>query len=221
MMRFSIPAWTGWSCGPDTDGVKRLPALTRRRLTALGRNALGAASMLPALDTARYIFSSRHGEFNRTQTILHSIAAAEELSPTEFSMSVHHALTGMLSITHHNHFGHSAIAAGSESLCFALIEAAACIAENPAQPVLLLHYDDALTGEYAVFDSGAQPAILALLLQAEGENSLTFTMAEKSAAPAGTTPAARTLWQFLDGDAAQGVFYGPTHSWHWSRHGMA
>lgn len=221
MMRFSIPAWAGWSCGPDTEGVKRLPALTRRRLSPLGRNALGAASTLPALDTARYIFSSRHGEFSRTQTILHTIAAAEALSPTDFSMSVHHALTGILSIIHHNHAGHTAIAAGAESLCFAMIEAAACMAENPAQPVLLLHYDDALADEYAAFDSGAPAAILALLLQANGENSLTFMMAEKPAAPASTTPAALALWQFLDGDAAQSVFNGPTHSWQWSRHAMA
>lgn len=220
-MHLSVTDWAGWTIGPDTEGVKRLPALMRRRLSPIGRNALGAASLLPAVDQARYIFSSRHGEFGRTRAILQSIAAGEELSPTDFSMSVHHALTGILSITHHNHAGHTALAAGTESLFLAATEAAASLMENPHQPVVLLHYDEALPEEYGVFETEPGAHVLALQLCAHGGTDLTFSMAPKAQDAEQPVPAAIALWQFLESDRLTLDYHGKNHSWHWARHGVA
>jgi hypothetical protein len=219
MMRFAIRAWAGWSSGPDAVGVKCVPALLRRRVTALGRNTLGTACALPSLDQARYVFSSRHGEFRRTLAILRSIAAAEDLSPTEFSMSVHHALSGLLSISQGNHGGHTAIAAGAESFCFGMMEAAASLAETPSQPVMLIHCDEPLPDEYAVFDTEASAAVLALLLEHTGDEMFSLEMSENLSGGQSQQPAALAFRQFLDGKDAELDFYSEIRRWHWGRHG--
>lgn len=220
-MRISVTDWAGWTTGPDNEGVKRLPALMRRRLSPLGRNALGAACLQPSVGTARYIFSSRHGEFIRTRAILQSIAAGAELSPTDFSMSVHHALAGILSIAHHNHSGHTAIAAGTESLFLAMTEAAACLTDAPHQPVLLLHYDEALPEEYAPFDTMAQTSVLALCLETSGGVDMSLTMTDKQQTEASPIPAATAFWQFLQSGQQNFTYHAETHSWYGARHGMA
>ena len=119
-----------------------LTMMLRRRATSVGRSALGAAMGLPRVGEARYILSSRHGELNRTVSILKCLADAEPVSPADFSMSVHNGLAGLLSIATKNTNGHSAVSAGPESFCYGLLEAAACLAEKPDEPVILIHYDE-------------------------------------------------------------------------------
>lgn len=217
MMRFSISSWAGWSVdlpGPD---LKPLPAGLRRRVTPLGRKTLEVAGALPLPGQARYVFSSRHGEFSRTLAVLRAIAAGEALSPTDFSMSVHHALTGILSIQQGNHAGHTALAAGAESFCFALMEAAAALVDAPRQPVVVVYYDEPLPDEYAAFEGQSQAIVLALLLTAGDMFSLTQT--GNAGALPDVIPAALTFWQFLEGDQAGGCYVAETRQWHWKRHG--
>jgi len=217
-MRFSVRAWADGSAASG-EGAKPLPAMLRRRATGLGRRALAAASALPDLDQARYVFSSRHGEFSRTLAILKTLAADEPVSPADFSMSVHHALAALLSIANGNHGGHVAVAAGEESFCFALIEAAAGLAEAPEEPVLLLHYDDPLPGEYAAFESGAGPSVLALLLSAETGAGVSFAVSAKRRAEADAVPAAQAFAAFLGSKAAAAEYEGETRRWRFAREG--
>lgn len=217
-IRFSIATWAGIPTDPDPTAVKTIPPLIRRRITAMGRRALGAACRLPETDRARIVFSSRHGEFYRTLAILTAMAGEEPLSPTDFSMSVHHALASLLAIAKGNHAGHSAIAAGAESFCFGLVEALGCLAEKPEDPVLLIHSDEPLPDGYAVFNSpGDAPISLALLLTARGpeEFSLTATPAtnEPPCAPA------TVFLNFLQSSDLNGRCNGETAHWQWVRHG--
>jgi len=75
-----------------------MPMLLRRRAGRIGQRAIAAAYEVGAPSQARYIFCSRHGDFRRTAGLLHAVAAGEPLSPAEFSVSVHNALAGLLSI---------------------------------------------------------------------------------------------------------------------------
>ena len=93
---------------PPSDPV---PLLLRRRVSAIGQQALRAAWGLPAAAEARLIFASRHGEFSRTLSILDALANDQPVSPADFTLSVHHALAGLLSIAQRNRLGHTAIAA--------------------------------------------------------------------------------------------------------------
>ena len=162
--------WIAWARGgsiPAATGrpTVTLPAILRRRVTPIGQIAFRAATALSVPDEARFIFCSRHGEFQRTLGILTALATGELVSPAEFSLSVHNALAGLLSIAWRNRAGHTTIAAGADSFRSALIEAAACLLERPVEPVLLVYYEDRLTEAYAEIAASDETCVaLALLL---------------------------------------------------------
>jgi hypothetical protein len=146
-----------------------MPMMLRRRAGQMGQQALAAAYAVgaPARPGLRYIFSSRHGDFRRTAGLLRALAMQEPLSPAEFSVSVHNALAGLLSIATKATAGHTAIAAGPDSFACGMIEAAAALVEAPADPVLLIYVDEPLPAPYdelAVADGEA--IAMALLMGA-------------------------------------------------------
>jgi hypothetical protein len=133
--------------------------------------AFKAAFDLPAHEPARFVFCSRHGEFQRTLNILKALAAGEDLSPAEFSLSVHNAPAGLLSIARHNAAGHTTIAAGEDSFRSGLIDAAACLMERPLEPILLVYADEPLPDPYTeLCGPGELGLALALLLTAPRHN---------------------------------------------------
>lgn len=205
------------------------PTLLRRRVSPLGQQALRAAWSLAASATSRVVVSSRHGEFGRTLSILENLADCTEVSPADFTLSVHHALAGLLSIAHGNRQGHTAVAAGPESFCFGMMEAVACLTEVPAEPVVLLHYDEPLPDPFSVFDEpAAAPEVLALVLAAEGPGvPLSLSCVPASAngrRPASHAPASHAM-QFLGllETPGQGelISEGERLEWRWRRHATA
>src|SRR5258707_12046197 len=130
-VRLAVRAWSAWAPQRETPAAWRawaratdmgtseadassiaVPMMLRRRSTALGQKMI--ASALACGETAltgRYVLASRHGEFSHALSILKSLAARELPSPAEFSMSVHNALAGLLSIHLGNTRGHTALSA--------------------------------------------------------------------------------------------------------------
>jgi hypothetical protein len=210
------------------------PTLLRRRVSPLGRQALRAVWSLADSATSRVVVSSRHGEFGRTLSILEKLTDRTEVSPADFTLAVHHALAGLLSIAHGNRQGHTAVAAGPESFCFGMMEAVACLTEAPAEPVILLHYDEPLPEPFSVFDEpAAAPEVLALVLAAEGPGmplSLSCVPAsaadrrQASHAPASHPPASHAA-QFVGllETPGQGelISEGERLEWRWRRHATA
>src|SRR5690606_18468196 len=115
------------------------PSTLRRRLSPLAQQGLNAAWSLSSSGPMRIVFSSRHSEFKRTISLFESLSNYHSVSPADFTLSVHHALTGLLSIAQKNNQGVIAIAGGPESFCYGFMEALAYINEHPSEPVLLLH----------------------------------------------------------------------------------
>src|SRR5262245_46592170 len=115
---FDILAWAAWAPGRETEAAWRAwagvaagaaaappsqpPLLLRRRVTTIGKAALRCVWGLPDSAGARLVFASRHGEFSRTLSILDALTAGEGVSPADFTLSVHHALAGLLSIATEN-----------------------------------------------------------------------------------------------------------------------
>ncbi|OIR10101.1 hypothetical protein GALL_80290 [mine drainage metagenome] len=217
---FSVKSWAAWT--PAADGLDQwrgaapaaaAPILLRRRIGRLGQRALQAAwafsAALPPDAPPRLVFASRHGEFSRTLSILEALAEGAPPSPADFTLSVHHALAGLLSIATANHAGHTAIASGADSLYHALLEAAACQTERPEQPVLLAYYDEPLPPPYDDLEPGGETIALVLLL-APGGRALRLEH-HPAAGPAGRHPG-RDLAAVLDGGAAA-VFQGDRLRW--------
>jgi len=217
-INFRLRGYQIWN--PDLGENAALPALLRRRITPAGRHALNAAWGLPDLASARLVLSSRHGEFSRTLSLLESVATGCDVSPSDFTLSVHHALIGLLSIAVRNRRGHSGVAAGNESFCFGFLEALICLKENPTEPVVLIHFDEPLPGPFASFNcDGEKPVALALLLQAEGEGDLmqmTFSPAPSNKELSSSH--AQDFLDFLLGNSKEVISKNENRQWLWKRH---
>lgn len=218
--------WRAWvhgrAPGPAAEPTRPVPSLLRRRVTPLGQMALRTA--LPLAQTGiRYVFCSRHGEFQRTLGLLESIVMREESSPAEFSLSVHNALAGLLSIATGNKAGHTAIAAGPDSFGFGLVEALGCLTERPDEPVLLVYFDEPLPTPYNELpDVRQEPGIaLALLLEAPAFAPDDLVVSAEPCLDTDTQPQAATqaldFLTFLLGNRVAHETRGGRMTWRWAR----
>lgn len=241
--RLAVRAWSAWSPERETSGAwlawagapreetdvadvapmgDAVPMMLRRRTTGLGRKMIGGALACgETARTGRYVLASRHGEFSRILGILKCLAARELPSPAEFSMSVHNALPGLLSIHTGNTHGHTAVAAGLDTFGFGLMEAAACLAERPYEPVLYFFGDEPLPGEFNTFgkDDIDLPLVIALALRTPNadEEGIVFDAVPRSAGSPPSTAAAIDFLRFLLSGEESAVSEGMRMTWIWRR----
>ncbi|MDO6426630.1 beta-ketoacyl synthase chain length factor [Thalassotalea sp. 1_MG-2023] len=131
--------------------------MQRRRLSAFTKMALYCASEANRdRDPIPVVFSSRHGDLHKTASLLDSLALNESLSPARFSMSVHNASAGLLSILTNNKAASNTVSAGKESLLMAIIDAYAKLMNDNNEQVLVVHCDQALPIEYIGYQDEKQ-----------------------------------------------------------------
>jgi hypothetical protein len=234
ILRFRVEDWQAYVSGaewrpdsgesPPRQGVS-VPTLLRRRVSAIGQLALRAGFEIVGAEQARFIICSRHGEFDRTVSLLRSIAAREPLSPADFSLSVHNALAGLLSIATKNTRGHTAIAAGPDSFGYGVLEAALCLATAQDEKILVIYFDAPLPELYAAIDNdSAAPVALAVLMapQTGGHDDIVMSFAPPDSDDAPPLPADRHSGEILDFLRAQRNelhIRGPQMTWRWARAG--
>lgn len=225
--------WQQWAAGRKAIGgdnlpdVKAIPAMLRRRLSSLGKVAVATA--MPVLEHSAgntpAVLVSRHGDLNRTVTLLTDLARQEELSPTHFSLSVHNAIGGLLSITRNDPSSITALACGFDDVSTALLEAQAILTERGCAQVLCLIYDEPIPEVYRqqTLILPTHPYAVAVLLGPEPRptNGVTVTLnpgpAAATAGGEGEEPQALTFVRWLLSDTAQLNLPGPRNSWLWSR----
>jgi len=138
-------------------------------------------------------------------------------------MAIHHALLGLLSIHTGNRLGHTALSAGWDSFANGLLEAAACIAERPAEPVILVHGDDKLPGGYEAFrgpDDAALPLVVAIALGAPGAapgRDVTLELAPASTDAGSAACMAADFLRFFLSNEAHARASGRRTQWTWRR----
>jgi len=217
---FKLQAWKVWPHEAGAQQPSQLPTILRRRVSPLGQKALACALDLPDLDKARLILSSRYGEFSRTLSLLQSIVKREDVSPADFTLSVHHALLGLLSIFKNNQQGHTAIAAGSESFCYGLLEAISCLKENPDEPVVFIHFDEPPPPPFDVFQKPIEPPLaLALSLSTKSDaDDIQVTYELSTSVTEQSTSHARDFLTFLSHQDTSSTSQSADRLWRWSRH---
>jgi DNA-binding NarL/FixJ family response regulator len=198
-LTFTIEAWKAWHSAQDAQpDVSVIPAMLRRRLSPMGRAALSVIMPLAAEHGAMpLVFVSRHGEINRTLSLLEDLAKGELVSPATFSLSVHNAIAGLFSIQQGLTANISAIAAGDEDLVPGILESLGmCSAEQPR--VLCVFCDEPLPDIYTEFVD--QPRIsyaLALVLSLPTDGlKATWSLAPQPVAASLSTSEPQAL-QFL------------------------
>lgn len=164
--------WQSWFANASNDAfedtppsVKQIPALLRRRFSMLGKYA--AASTLNLLNEGESlpsIFASRHGDTGLTLSLLEEIGLAESISPTGFSLAVHNAVAGIISIARDDKSPITAISSMQGLLLQTLFEAIAQLESH--QRVLCVIYDIPLPDLYRPYKLGPRfPFALAFIVR--------------------------------------------------------
>jgi hypothetical protein len=149
------------------------------------------------------------------------LARDDGVSPTDFTLSVHHALIGLLSIAQGNRLGHTAVASGAESFCYGLIEALACLKEKPNVPVMLIHCDDLLPQPFSHFnEAGETPIAIALLIANEGDGEVVEFSLKPSPNSSHLSRYANDFLQFIGSGSEQMLSIGETLQCQWNRHAL-
>lgn len=163
--------WANWAADgvwPDNAALPatpRIPPMQARRMSVAARLAVQLALELMARWQPGYLICiSRHGELQRTQTLLQKLIRAEPLSPTDFSMSVHNTVAGLTTITAGLPMAATSLAAGEDGLQAGLMEACAWLGCQDA-PVLVLCFDGQVPAFYQPWvDTGVPPYAVGMLL---------------------------------------------------------
>jgi hypothetical protein len=124
-----------------------VPKSLQRRLSLLARAVFNTAESCIDDKTLPIVFSSAHGEVNKSLAMLKEMQRGEGISPTAFSLSVHNAISGLFSIAYNNHQEITVIAPGQDGIAPAFIEALGLLQEGNSE-VLVVLYDEPLSDFY-------------------------------------------------------------------------
>jgi hypothetical protein len=166
-LTFAIKRWSAWL--PDqpiddstqawpnghnlalelsTPDLSFLPLMQRRRLTPLAKSAVAVAwDCWQVGDQIPTIFCSTHGETTNCFNILSVLADNQDVSPTQFTLSVHSGIAAVFSILTNNQAAYTAMAPGADIHTNALLEAYGLICEQNSE-VLVVFYDQSIPEIY-------------------------------------------------------------------------
>ena len=156
----------------ELSAIEHIPAMQRRRLSRLAKLALNSAMQTLATQHADYIvWVSQYGDEAKTLNILEDVLREQTPSPTQFSTSVHNAISGLYSILCQDATPATSLAGSWND---GLIEAYAWLKTRPeARQVLLVYYDEALPDIYIEHQPFAAFAMAAMISLAPANLMLT------------------------------------------------
>ncbi|CAO4835850.1 MAG: hypothetical protein CNLJKLNK_00523 [Holosporales bacterium] len=127
-----------------------IPAPLKRRLGYLGTCFFESVLIYEQNDLP-WVVSTRHGDLQRMVKMFDRLFLKEEISPTDFSLSVHNALIGQYSIFKKNTQNMTAISAGKNSFALGFFEAF-IQAKATNKTIGFIYYDTLLDTDYALFN---------------------------------------------------------------------
>lgn len=217
--------WIQWAQCSGVDAFsgeipksEQIPMMAARRMSIGSRFAVDAGLSLLSkhqVDTA--IFTSRHGELERTGRILHALAEDDAISPTEFSMSVHNTAAGWLTIISKNPLPVTSLAAGMDSFQQGLLEAQSMLAGG-ASRIMLVDFDGEIPSLYAEsVNSEFLPYAMAIILAA-GDTLQCQRIAKNDEIDSLALPQGlQFLRGYLSSSSSFIVSADSRHHWQWAR----
>jgi hypothetical protein len=241
-LAMTIEHWAAWAPGVETPSQWRLwaqgdikisdegspavdflPSMFRRRLSRLSRMALRVAyDCLGENPTpVRTVFCSRHGELARTAELLNSIVAAEALSPTAFSMSVHNTASGLYSIAQQDKSASSAVASGIDTLESGFLDAVCGLHATDEARMMLVIADERPPEPFAAIVDAELPAYAAAFLLTRNRSGpgITLKLSGDGTGEYSNEPHALSLLRFLINDEPELTLKTDRLAWTWQNHG--
>jgi hypothetical protein len=156
----------------ELSAIEHIPAMQRRRLSRLAKLALNSAKQTLNTHKVDYIvWVSQYGDESKTLNILEDVLNEQTPSPTQFSTSVHNAISGLYSILCQDATPATSLAGSWND---GLIEAYVWLKTRPeAGQVLLVYYDEALPDIYIEHQPFAAFAMAAMISLAPANLILT------------------------------------------------
>ena len=197
-LEFSIRDWRAWAPGisdredwiswaataaknanATVPNVSFIAPMQRRRLSPLARCVASVAvPLLNSHGAMPIVCGSRHGEVGRTLNILWDLAEETPASPASFSLSVHNAIVGLLSIQNSVTSSITSLAAGGNEVVSVLLESLGLLEREPK--VLCVVYDEPVPSEYRVSILPVEPYAMAFVVERGQE----FVLQQSSLPPA-------------------------------------
>jgi hypothetical protein len=238
-LKFSLDAWSAWSpdltrasdwqawaldqpfqAEPGQPDISVVPAMQRRRMSSLSKMVFATATSCTNELSSKpcCIFASRHGELARTVKLIESIVKQQDVSPTDFSLSVFNTALGLFSIFTANKAPSTMVVGGEDTFGSALIEAMTYLRRFPELPVLLVYFDEPLPAPLDVMENPPGPAFsIALLLSAQGSPNIEANFSYNQGRVSDCrNPGLEFLRFYLSGMPESTVTTERTQ-WHWSR----
>ena len=164
MMQLHISRLNMSSVDQELPAIEKIPVMQRRPLSSLAKLVLNSAMQTLDTNNVDYIvWVSQYGDEAKTLNILEDVLSEQTPSPTQFSTSVHNAISGLYSILCQDTTPATSLAGSWND---GLIEAYAWLKTMPeARQVLLVYYDEALSEiyiEHQPFSAFAMAAIISL-----------------------------------------------------------
>jgi hypothetical protein len=165
---------------PSLPNLGEIPPLLRRRFSTLAKYAARAAlDQKLAHQHLSTVYASRHGDTPLTLSLLEDIGRDQPLSPTSFSLAVHNAVGGLLSIAQQDQSPMTAIASKQNLVLSTLHEAIAQLQVYPR--VLCVIYDVPLPEIYRPYsDSLPFPVAVSFVLARRDGEGIPFRLEHKS-----------------------------------------
>ncbi len=202
-----------------------VPKMLRRRLTPLAKTVFCAILQQQAnYAEIPIVFSSSHGELEKSLRMMEMIEDNQEISPTQFSLSVHNAIAGLFSIAFNNKQQISVLAPGEDGVAAGFLEACGLLEEGE-NAVLLVFYDESLpaffpTQPYRLSDDKSLAVALWLSKCGEG-TSLTLELTPTTGQDGEQPIQLIRLLEFLSTSQAELQFNNGRNGWLWKKNAQA
>ncbi len=125
--------------------VSQIPPLIRRKLNLFDKIALTTLCRAYKDEAEEIIFTSQYGERSRLDTIIEQYTTQNEVSPAQFSASVHNYIAGFFTLYKKLNIPYSALSAGKNSISAGIVKSLVSEYEN-----VLFSYADAVDGVKSV-----------------------------------------------------------------------
>lgn len=188
MHSFNLKSWAAWGIGElaeitklekiknGTPLLENIPPMVKRRMPMLAKyifelntildDSLSIKTPKTAIPT---VYASKNAELKRTFNIIRSFTG--DVSPAQFSMSVHNAIAGLLSVINKDNSVYTVIDSMSGTLEAAVIEAISLLSEYDY--VKVIYFDEDLPDELnSSFIGNNKPVAMCLLIEKGQQISL-------------------------------------------------
>ncbi len=227
MQKFAIKKWAMWdfSVSDEFSSFSRvskgqpvlaeIKPMVKRRMPPLAK-AIQEINTNEGLAAMPCVYASKNGELSRTIKLIRQYGG--DLSPTMFSMSVHNAIAGLLSVINDDNSPYTVIDCMSGAIEMAVFEAVTLLRDNDA--VKVLYFEESTDEDMSAMVADEDQAMVLMFVVERGDDlSVEINDQGTSNEPLNrSNRLVKKILSLLEGRVNQVVQAYGRVTWVWKRH---